>query len=172
MDLDPQLPPLPTLTPISTLQNIPDIPSEPSISVLFPEITPYRVLNNPFRGPFAGALNETHKSSLSEALSDIRSPFLFTLNGPLTFDGKPVGDDTTTDNFNAAAITVIAALERGYYPARDHTPLSTSDWAQLACALIAAVGRGYHCQYITTQESTLDKARAEATDSAPLAPGY
>jgi hypothetical protein len=173
MELDPQLPPLSTLTPISTLPNVPpDRPPDPSISLLFPEATRFRALGNPFRGPLSKALQETHKSSLGEALNGLRSPFLFIPDEPLDFNGKSVGADISTENFNAAAITVIGTVERGYHPTRDPTPLSASDWARLSCALIAAIGRGYHRQYATDQDSNLGKVRAAALDPNPLTPDY
>src|ERR1700679_1487500 len=79
MDLNPQLPPLSTLTPIVTLQNVPpDRPPDPSISVLFPEATPFCVPGNPFRGPLSKVLEKTHRRSLSEALNGIRGSLLFT----------------------------------------------------------------------------------------------
>jgi hypothetical protein len=72
MDIDLKLLPLSTLTPISTLQNVLlDKPTEPSISVLFPEASHYWVPNNPFRGPLSKALEETHRTHLSEALNSI-----------------------------------------------------------------------------------------------------
>ena len=173
MDLAQQLPPLSTLTPISTLPNVPpDRPPDPTISVLFPETTPYRVPNNPFRGPPTSALKEAHKQSINEALSDIRRSFLYTLDELLEFDGKSVGVDFSTENFNAAVIIVIATIEWGYYPARDQTPLNTNNWAKLSCALLAAIGWGYHRQYTTEQESNLDNVRAKTLDPNPLAPEY
>jgi hypothetical protein len=169
MDLNPQLPPLSTLTLNSTLLNGPlNKPPDPSISVLFPENTRYRVPDNPFRGPLSQKLKKEHKQALQEALNSIKAPFLFGLEEPIQFEGAEVGVDTSTENFNAAVITVIAAIERGYYSSRDPTPLGPTEWARLSCALLAAVGRGYHRQYTTEQESHLEKVRAEAIDPNPL----
>ena len=83
-----------------------------------------------------------------------------------------MGASISTDDFNTAATTVIAVIERGYHPTRNPTPLDASDWAKLACALLAAIGRGYHCQQVPGQETKLDKARAEALDPNPLTPDY
>ena len=169
MELTPQLPPLPTLTLNTTILNDPpDKPPDPSISILFPENTQYRAPANPFRGPLSHKLEREHKEALQDALSGIRAPFFFELEEPIRFEGARVGVDTTTENFNAAVITVIAAIERGYYSSRDPTPLGPTDWARLSCATIAAVGRGYHRQYTTEHESLLEKVRAEAVDPNPL----
>ena len=169
MDLDPQLPPLPTLTLSSTILNgPPDKPPDPSISVLFPEITQYRAPDNPFRGLLPHNLEKEHKQALQEALRLVRAPFLFDLEEPINFEGANVDTDTSTENFNAAVITVIAAIERGYYSSRDPTPLGPTDWARLSCALLAAIGRGYHRQYTTEQDSHLEKIRAEVLDPDPL----
>ena len=169
MDLNPVLPPLPTLTLLSTQLNIPpDKPPDPSISLLFPENTQYRVPENPFRGQLPRIKNKEHKEMLKKALDGIRAPFLFNPDEPLEFNGACVGVDMSTETFNAAVTTVIAALERGYFAARDPTPLDPSGWARLSCALLAAVGRGYHRQYSTEKESTLDKVRAEVIDPDPL----
>jgi hypothetical protein len=74
----------------------------------------------------------------------------------------------STETFNAAVTTVIAALERGYFLSCDPTPLGPSEWARLSCALLAAVSRGYHRQYSTEKESTLDRVRAEVINPDPL----
>jgi hypothetical protein len=169
MELTPQLPPLPTLTLSSTLLNDPpDKPPDPSISVLFPENTRYRVPDNPFRGPLSQKLKKEHRQALQEALGCIKEPFFFELEEPIRFEGANVGVDTSTENFNAAVITVIAAIERGYFSMRDPTPLGPTEWARLSCAVLAAVGRGYHRQYTTEQEGHLEKVRAEAIDPKPL----
>ena len=172
MDLN--LEPPPPLTLTLTPQPIvpPDIPPDPSISMLFPENTPYRVLNNPFRGPNPKKLSETHKTALQDALGSVRSPFLFNLVEPYTFNGECVGDDTPSDSFNSAVNTVIAAVERGYCLNRDPAPLDPSDWARLSSALLAAVGRGYHRQYTPDQEAALERVRAGATDPNPLLGTY
>ena len=154
MALTPQLPPLPTLTLSSTLLSIPpEKPPDPSISMLFPENTPYRVPNNPFRGTLPKTRKKEHREALNDALMDMRATFLYSTEGPIEFDGASVGIDMSTENFNAAVTTVIAAIERGYYSTRDPTPLGTSEWARLSCTILAAVGRGYHRQYSTEHES-------------------
>ncbi len=168
MEIDLVLPSTPTLTLPPTLNVPPDIPHDPSISLLFPENTPYRVADNPFRGSISKELSESHKKALKDALTSIRGPFNFDTDESYTFNGEYVGTDITAESFDSAANTVIAALERGYYPNRDSTPLGPSDWARLSCALLAAVGRGYHRQAITNQEAALEKARAGTTDPKPL----
>jgi hypothetical protein len=150
------------------LSEPPDKTSDPSISVLFPENTLYRVPDNPFRGPLPQKLEKDHKKALQEALNLIKAPFFFSLEKPLKFDGVYVGIDMSSETFNAAVITVIAAIERGYYSSRSPTPLSPTEWARLSCAVLAAVGQGYHRQYTTEQESLLEKVRAEAIDPNPL----
>ena len=111
MDLNP----LPPLTPTLNLglqpKIPPDLPPEPSLSMLFPENTPYRVLNNPFWSFIFEGLSETHKIALQDALASIRGPFLFNSVKPYTFDGECVGVDSPSDDFNSAVTTVIAALE-------------------------------------------------------------
>ncbi|KAH9973463.1 hypothetical protein BGW80DRAFT_1252048 [Lactifluus volemus] len=168
MDLNPELPPLPTLTPLSTQLNPPEKPPDPSISLLFPESTQYRVPVNPFKGALPKMRNKEHREALKIALESIRAPFLFDTEKPLTFNGDCVDVDMTTETFNAAVTTVVAALERGYFSTCDPTPLGPTDWARLSCALLAAVGRGYHRQYSTEKESTLDRVRAEVIDPDPL----
>ena len=117
MGIDLQLPTLSTLTPILILQNVlPDRQTIPSISVLFPETGCYQIPNNPFRGSLFKALEETHRMSLSEALDGIRCPFLYLPDTPVTYNGEPLGDSTSTEDFNVAVITLIAAIEHGYYP--------------------------------------------------------
>src|SRR6267154_493033 len=76
MAFTPQLLPLPTLTLNSTiLNNLPNKLPNPSISVLFPESTIYRVPNNPFRGALTQKLKKEHKQVLQDVLSSIRVPF-------------------------------------------------------------------------------------------------
>ena len=168
MDLDPQLPPLPTLTLNTTVLNPPDKTTEPHISILFPENTPYRAPNNPFRGQVVQERKNEHDKALRDALSIIRKPFLFELNEPVKFEGANVDANISTENFNDAVTTVIAAIEQGYYLTQDPTPLGPTDWAKLSCTLLAAVGRGYLCQYATEYESLLEKVRAKAIDPHPL----
>ena len=168
--------PLPPLTPTLTLtpkaKVPPDIPPDPSLSMLFPENTPYRVPNNPFRGPISKGLSEIHKKALQDALSSVRGPFLFDPVEPYNFDGTCADLDTPSDSFNSAVIMVIAAVERGFCSNRDPAPLGPSDWARLSSALLAAVGRGYHRQYTPDQEAALERARAGATDPNPLLNAY
>ena len=111
MDLDPQLPPLPTLTLNTTALNPPDKTVEPHISVLFPENTPYRAPNNPFRGQFVQEQKNEHDKALRDALSIIRKPFLFELDEPVKFEGANMDANISTENFNDAVTTVIAAIE-------------------------------------------------------------
>ena len=136
--------------------------------MLFPENTHYRVPNNPFRVPLPKKLKEDHKKSLQEAVTSLRAPFLFDIKEPIKFDGSNVGAQTSMEEFNAAVTTVIAAIERGYYPIRDSTPLATTEWTRLSCALLAAVGRGYHRQYTNEHENLLERVRAETIDPNPL----
>ncbi|KAF8489697.1 hypothetical protein F5888DRAFT_1744919 [Russula emetica] len=172
MELIPLPPSPPTLT-LTLNSNIPpDIPPDPSISMLFPENTPYRVPDNPFRGPTSKGLSETYKKALQDALGSVRRPFLFNPVEPYSFDGTCVGVDTSSDSFNSTVTTVIAAIERGYCSNRDPAPLGPSDWARLSSTLLAAVGRGYHRQYTPNQETALEKVRAEATDPNPLLSAY
>jgi hypothetical protein len=105
-------------------------------------------------------------------MNGIRAPLHFSPDEPLRFDGSGVGTDTTSGDFNAAVLVVIAAIERGYHPTRDATPMSSSDWATLACALLAAIGRGYYHQHSCNQESTLEKVRAKTIHPNPLTPEY
>ncbi|KAI0285881.1 hypothetical protein BGY98DRAFT_1092709 [Russula aff. rugulosa BPL654] len=172
MALDPLPPPPPeTLTLKPTLPP-PKKPPDPSITVPFPERTPYRAPENPFRGPITKETEEEYKRILQEVTEDIRAPFSYDNEGPLLFDGESVGVDLSSESFNAAVITVLAAVERGYYPARDPTPISARDWARLACSLVAAIGRGYHRQNSQTNESTLEKVRKGLIDPNPLASQY
>src|SRR5580698_5165540 len=171
-----QLPPLDsTLTivsnPSAPLDTIPTTPT-PSISILFPEITPYRIPDNPFRDSNPKRISEIHKKSLQDALGSIRGPYLFNLEESYDFNGANVGTDTTAESFNSAVTMVIAALERGYHPNRDPTPLKASNWARLGIDILAAIGRGYHRQYTPDQEATLEKVREVATDPVPLSGAY
>ncbi|KAN0106948.1 hypothetical protein V8E52_010616 [Russula decolorans] len=174
MEFDPLLPVVPTPTPTPTPEpNVPpDIFLEPSISIPFPESTPYRASNNPFRGSASKRLSELHQTALQDALTSIRGPFLFNSEEPYAFNGACIEVDTSAESFNSAALMVIAALERGYFPNRDPTPLGTSDWARLSCDLLAAIGRGYHRQFTTDQETALERVRMQATDPSPLSNTY
>ncbi|KAF8489009.1 hypothetical protein F5888DRAFT_1638816 [Russula emetica] len=95
--------------------------------MLFPENTPYRVPNNPFRGPTSKGLSEIYKKALREALHTVRSPFLFNLVEPYSFDGTCVGVDTSSDSFNSAVTTVIAAIERGQETALEKVRAEAAD---------------------------------------------
>src|SRR5712672_2222636 len=77
MELTPLPPLLPTLTLTSQPKIPPDLPPDPSISMLFPENTYYRIPNNPFRGPTSSELRETCKNALHDALKSVRGPFIF-----------------------------------------------------------------------------------------------
>jgi hypothetical protein len=133
MDLDQPLPRAPTLTPHPTKNVPPDIPPDPSISVLFPEKTLYRISDNPFRPPIRQESNKEYVRALQEALNGIKVPFLFELKEEISFNGACIGVNMTAETFNAAVVTVTAALERGYYPTRDPTTLDPTGWASLAC---------------------------------------
>jgi hypothetical protein len=127
MDLN-LLPPLDLTLTLIPNPNIPlDIPPDPSLSMLFPENTPYRVLNNLFRDPTSKGLSEKHKMALQDTLGSIRSPFLFHPVEPYNFNGMSVGVDTTSDSFNSAVITVITAVERGFCSNQAPAPLGPSD---------------------------------------------
>jgi hypothetical protein len=100
-----QLPPLDsTLTivsnPSALLDTIPTTPT-PSISILFPEITPYRILDNPFQDSNPKRLSKIHKKSLQDALGSIRGPYLFNLEESYDFNGANMGTDTTAESFNS-----------------------------------------------------------------------
>jgi len=136
--------------------------------MLFPENPPYRVPDNPFRDSSSKGLREQHKNALQDALNSIRGPLLFNPVEPYTFEGTCIGDDTPSDSFNSVVTLVIAAIERGYYPNRDPTPLGPSDWARLSCALFAVVRRGYHRQFTPDQDAALEKVRSGTTDPNPL----
>jgi hypothetical protein len=71
MDLNPVLPPLPTLTLGTTQLNPPEKPPDPSISLLFPETTLYRVPVNLFKGSLPKMRNKEHREALSIALGSI-----------------------------------------------------------------------------------------------------
>lgn len=109
---------LPPLTPTLTLMpkaKVPlNLPSNPFLFMLFPENTPYQVLNNLFYGPISKELSETHKKVLQDALSSIRGPFLFNPVAWYTFNGTCVNVDTPSDAFNSVVITVIAAVKQGF----------------------------------------------------------
>ncbi|KAN0102409.1 hypothetical protein V8E52_011973, partial [Russula decolorans] len=110
--------------------------------------------------------------TLQDALTSIRGPFLFNSEEPYAFNGACIEVDTSAESFNSAALMVIAALERGYFPNRDPTPLGTSDWARLSCDLLTAIGRGYHRQFTTDQETALERVRMQATDPSQLSNTY
>ena len=101
--------------PSAPLDTTPTTPT-PSISILFPEITPYQILDNPFQDLNPKRLSEIHKKSLQDALGSIRGPYLFNSEESYDFNGANMGTDTTAESFNSVVMTVIAALERGYHP--------------------------------------------------------
>ena len=78
-----------TLTPDSTppIPPPPDKPPDPSLSALFPERTPYRDTENPFQLKVSKETTEEQKCILSEVLEDLRHPFSYDTEGPLSFDG-------------------------------------------------------------------------------------
>ena len=67
---------------------------------------------------------------------------------------------------------VLAAVERGYYPTHDPTPLNPRDWACLACSMTSAIGQGYHHQESQGSATSLEKVHAETTDHSPLDPRF
>lgn len=82
---------------ISTLHTPTDKTPAPSMSMLFPENTPYRVQDNPFRGPALTVRKKEHKEALQDALTGIRAPFLFSIEEPIEFNGDCVGVDMSTE---------------------------------------------------------------------------
>jgi hypothetical protein len=58
-------------------------------------------------------------------------------------------------------------LELGYNPSQNN-PLSTKDWAWLACSVVAATGRGFHRTSLSAPDSSLEKMRAETLDVNPI----
>ena len=134
----------------------------------FPEATKYTAPGNPFKGPLSQKLKSDHQKSLQDALSSVRETFFFEMKEPIGFKGEAVGVETSSEDFNAALTTVIAAIERGYHSSQEPTPLGPTEWARLSCAVLAAVGRGYCRQYASEQESQLQKVRAEVIDPNPL----
>ena len=64
--------------------------------------------------------NTNAPSTPSLEVSGFRSPSDFKLEdeGPLSFNVTNVGVDLSSGSFNAADITVLAAVERGCYPSR------------------------------------------------------
>jgi hypothetical protein len=172
-DFNPQLPLPLTLTPQPTpLNTPPDRPPDPGISILFPEITPYRAPDNPFRHSLTETLKKAHRTVLKEAMNKVRKPFQYFTDTILDFDGSVVGAKTTSEDFNAAVLVVTAALERGYYPHCDFTLLGPSDWAKLSCTMLAAVGCGYYRQEAHNSKSTLEKVRDSSYDPEPLDPKF
>ena len=97
---------------------------------------------------------------------------MYKTKGSFLFRGDDVSSSISAETFDAAALTIIAALEWGYYPAKDPTPLGPREWAQLLCSLTAAIGCGYHCQESFGKESTLKKVHNETTDMDPLSSAY
>ena len=76
--------------PSAPLDTTPTTPT-PSISILFPEITPYQIPDNPFRDLNPKRLSEIHKKSLQDALGSIRGPYLFNSEESYDFNGANVG---------------------------------------------------------------------------------
>jgi hypothetical protein len=173
-DFDPVLPHLLTLTPKPTCPNVPlDKPPDTCTSALFPESTQYRTPETPYRGNHTiNKLDEKYSQALQDAMDGMSSPFRYTPDSPFEFNGAAVGSDITAEDFNSAAVVVVAALERGYYLMRDATPLSTNDWARLACTMLTAIGCGYYQQHSLGQESALEEIRAQALDPSPLTPKF
>ena len=168
MELEPQPPPVQTLTLVPTPLPNPKKPPDPSIFTLFPGKPLNRALDNPFKDADPEVIQELQKCSLRDTVNEARVPFSDNHSGLLVFNGNCLGKNISSEVFNSAATLVTAALEQGYYHKREPTPLSATNWANLACSLLAAVGRGYCCQYSDNKNSTMEKVRAEATDPNPL----
>jgi hypothetical protein len=107
--------------------------------MLFPERTPFHAPDNPFMGPLPKETEENHKRALREVTMDLRTLFIYDSLKPLSFCGDNIGTNLSAEAFNATVITILVTLESGYNPSQN-TPLSTRDWARLACSLIAATG--------------------------------
>ena len=60
---------------------------------------------------------------LNKVDEGLRAPFNYDNKGPVSFNGEKVGVDLSSDAFNAAVITVLAAIERGQY-LRDSAPFT------------------------------------------------
>ena len=170
MALEPIPQPDETLTRNPTPPEPPEKPPEPSLSALFPERRPYCCPDNPFAGPTPKETEETYKRTASKLLGNLRTPFICEDQGSFVFNGNNVGLDLSPEHFDAAVTTVIAAVECGYHPSCNPTPLDPRNWARLACALTTAIGRGYNHQNTDTNESTLERIQAETTDPDPLTP--
>src|ERR1700761_2466018 len=100
MEVDQQLPQAPNLNPKSNQKVPPDTLPEPSISILFPEKTPYRAVDNPFRPPIREERNGEYVTALRDALNGIKEPFLFEPKEAINFNGTHVDVDITAENFN------------------------------------------------------------------------
>ena len=73
-----------------------------------------------------------------------------------------MGMETSTEDFNATLITVIAAVEKGYYSSQDPTPLGPTERSARSDR------QGYHRQYTCEQDGHLKKVRALTLDPHPL----
>ena len=113
-----------------------------------------------------------HQHTLQDTTTSLRLPFIYETKGSFLFRGDDVSSSISAETFNAAALTIIAALEQGYYSAKDPTPLSPREWTQLSCSLTAAIGCGYHCQESFGKESTLKKVHNKTMDMDPLLSAY
>jgi hypothetical protein len=167
MVLDPlPLPPI-TLTPTPNPRVPPAKPPEPFLTTLFPERTPFHAPDNPFVGSLPKETEEKYKCTLKEVITDLRGPFVHDSLEPLSFRGNSIGANLSPESFNAAVTITLMALEYGYYPSQNN-PLSTKDWARLACSVIAATGRGFHKTSALATDSSLEKIRVETTDDNPI----
>jgi hypothetical protein len=168
MALDLLPPAVVTLTPNPTPPAPPpEKPPDPSLSNLFPEKTPYHALDNPYVEPLPKETEENYKCILKELVMDLRALFTHDSLAPLSFQGTNIGTSLSVESFNAAVITILMTLESGYNPAQN-TPLSTRDWARLACSIIAATGWGYHKTTTSAPESSLDQIKAATLDNDPI----
>ncbi|KAH9962562.1 hypothetical protein BC827DRAFT_1375715 [Russula dissimulans] len=175
MDVGP-LPPPPT-NPNPT-PNLPDPPRgrppDPNPAAIAPEKTPFKALDNPYRGPVPEEVIEAHKQSLMEALDFIRSPFWYSLTEPLRFNGESLGGAISPSDFNAAVALVLTAMEVGYHPNQQNNLLDLTNWARLACSLMATIGWGLarHCESNSEQEKRLDQIRASVINDDPITREY
>ena len=139
---------------------------------MFLEKTPYQAPDNPFRETLTKETEDEYKRILHEVTESLRAPFNHDNEGPVMFDGESIGVDLSSETFNTAVVTVLAAIECGYYPSCDHTPLNPRDWTRLACSLVAAIGQGYLCQNTQGNEARLKKVQQELTDPNPIIPEH
>jgi hypothetical protein len=172
MDLGPQPPPGANPNPNSNTQPPPKKPPEARTEPQPHKKTRKEATDNPFQAIDPRRINEIHKQSLSEGINAYRALFRYYPQERFTATGAPLGEGIPSDIFHSAAITVISAIERGYFSDTDPTPLTATEWAKLSCTLLAAIGRGYARPELLVKESILDKVRAEVVDPNPANPNH